>query len=426
MGADEYVPGETALNFDGANDYVVLVNSTSLHPTGDFTISAWVNPRSYTGANMFVTGHRTITKQGLRFGLNPSTGAVYLRVGNSTDFATVTGGTVVPLDEWSMITGMRSGNEISVWLNADKDPTTGTLTGAINYERSYTPEIGQWLQGDINEWDGLIDEVRISNIARTSGEIDASWNSGDGERFVVDGNTAGLWHMDEGSGSTISDETGINNGIISGATWVDGFEFSAEAPTETISKIVFTNPERTVIVNQASGAMTIQAQDEYGSPRSVSGDTTINLDSTSGGGEFSPSDTRWAPTTSVTIPDTQSSATFYYKDSAIGTPTITAAEDPSTGWTDATQNVTIQGPVRLYRAGILDSTYLTIQEAVDTAIDNDTIIVLPGTYNEQIVIDKQVTVKSTQGGAATTIIDAQFGIDVVCDFGEGVTAHLPA
>ncbi|MBN1445517.1 MAG: right-handed parallel beta-helix repeat-containing protein [Candidatus Omnitrophica bacterium] len=49
--------------------------------------------------------------------------------------------------------------------------------------------------------------------------------------------------------------------------------------------------------------------------------------------------------------------------------------------------------------------YTTIQDAIDNAGDSDTILVSPGTYNEQLMIDvDELTIQSTDG-AATTIIN---------------------
>jgi len=89
--------------------------------------------------------------------------------------------------------------------------------------------------------------------------------------------------------------------------------------------------------------MTIQTRDATGAPQNVGSNTTINLTSTSANGRFdtSPTGPFNGSITSITIPAGSSSASFYYKDTSVGTPTITAAESPSQGWTDATQTETV-------------------------------------------------------------------------------------
>jgi parallel beta-helix repeat protein len=50
--------------------------------------------------------------------------------------------------------------------------------------------------------------------------------------------------------------------------------------------------------------------------------------------------------------------------------------------------------------------YTTIQAAVDGAISGDTIQVSPGTYNENINVNKQVSIISTDGASDTSVIAA--------------------
>jgi hypothetical protein len=123
----------------------------------------------------------------------------------------------------------------------------------------------------------------------------------------------------------------------------DGWSYSESSDFKlAISKIAFTTAAQTIIQDQVSSLMTIEIQDANGSAVTVLTDTTINLTSSSAGGSFSLNSSPWQSITSVTISGGSSSASFYYKDSNVGTPTITAAESPSVGWTDATQTVTVQ------------------------------------------------------------------------------------
>jgi hypothetical protein len=65
---------------------------------------------------------------------------------------------------------------------------------------------------------GDIDEVRISNIARTQAEAIAAYNSGVGIPYTVDANTISLWHLNEGVGNPV-DAAGNNNLTNTNVTW---------------------------------------------------------------------------------------------------------------------------------------------------------------------------------------------------------------
>jgi hypothetical protein len=111
--------------------------------------------------------------------------------------------------------------------------------------------------------------------------------------------------------------------------------------TIAISKIVFITGAQTRTAGTVSGVMSIQAQDASGNPVNVTTNTTINLTSSSANGKFYSDAAGTSQITSVTISSGSSTVSFYYKDSSAGTPTITVAESPSAGWTDATQQETI-------------------------------------------------------------------------------------
>jgi len=113
--------------------------------------------------------------------------------------------------------------------------------------------------------------------------------------------------------------------------------------TDDITKIVFTTGTQTITAGQVSGIMTIQTQDATSAPQNVSTATTANLTSTSAASRFdiSPAGVFDGSITSVTIASGTNSTSFYYKDTIAGTPIIKAAESPSQGWADATQQETI-------------------------------------------------------------------------------------
>ena len=53
---------------------------------------------------------------------------------------------------------------------------------------------------------------------------------------------------------------------------------------------------------------------------------------------------------------------------------------------------------------LVPSEYSSMQGAINAAVDGDTVIVAPGTYNETMTInDKSITIRSSGGAAATKI-----------------------
>ena len=66
----------------------------------------------------------------------------------------------------------------------------------------------------------------------------------------------------------------------------------------------------------------------------------------------------------------------------------------------------------------IGETYTTIQAAVNDASTGDTIIVRDGVYNENLIVNKQVTVKSENGYSSTTVNGSRYNhvFDVSADF----------
>ncbi len=112
----------------------------------------------------------------------------------------------------------------------------------------------------------------------------------------------------------------------------------ADTAAATPSKLVFTTAPQTLTAGSLSSQMTIQTQDSSGNPSNVNAATTVSLSSSSSAGTFYSDAAGTIQITSLTIVSGSNSASFYYKDTAAGSPTITAS---STGLTSATQTETI-------------------------------------------------------------------------------------
>ena len=105
------------------------------------------------------------------------------------------------------------------------------------------------------------------------------------------------------------------------------------------TRLLFIPAAQSIPVNQNSALITVNLL-QSNSTFNATSDTVVALSSTSGGGTFLSAVDGTTVINSVTISSGSSSASFYYRDSAPGNPTITAA---SGLLTPATQTETITG-----------------------------------------------------------------------------------
>ena len=92
------------------------------------------------------------------------------------------------------------------------------------------------------------------------------------------------------------------------------------------SKLVITSPALDLSTG-SMGQLTLALEDQYGDQGAVSSTSqTISLASTSFGGAFYATQTSTTPITSMVIPAGQSTASVYYADTSVGSPTLTLSD----------------------------------------------------------------------------------------------------
>jgi hypothetical protein len=98
----------------------------------------------------------------------------------------------------------------------------------------------------------------------------------------------------------------------------------ATGPAGANKLVYITGLSQTLYPSSLSTVIEVQRQDQNGNP--IIGSATINLVTTATTtGKFYSDDAGTQQVTTVSIDSTHSYATFYYKDSAVGTPTLTAS-----------------------------------------------------------------------------------------------------
>lgn len=212
-----------ALQFDGVDDYVIIPKGTSFDNLAKFTVEFWVKFYDLSEVMQILRywesgGHRVFSIAWFPTYLLCTYADSDVNPLKSKDFTFQTG-------VWY---------HIALTMDSVSDEMKLYIDGVLNNERTNlgSPQASDedfYLGGDAvrnqRYFDGIIDEVRISDFARTSFDLTQAPSQ--------DTNTVALWHFDESVGGMIYDETTNNNdGTIHGAswagpTWVDGYSGKA-------------------------------------------------------------------------------------------------------------------------------------------------------------------------------------------------------
>jgi len=173
---------DDAQNFDGANDEISIPDSPSLHLSDGMTLLAWIKADTWESPNnvpiidkWYDGTHRAylmwaVSGGELQIGIANSAGGAQIE-GVTTGMDMATGTWYLVAVVWSTSLGTAKVYKNGAWV---EDMGTGSDT---IYPNTDDVDIGQDYNGEDN-FDGIIDEVRISNIARSAAWIKATYETG--------------------------------------------------------------------------------------------------------------------------------------------------------------------------------------------------------------------------------------------------------
>jgi hypothetical protein len=207
-----------ALSFDGVDDYVSI--PTQLNINTDFTIEAIIKVNAPLNNRHVVFSVKAVAGD-YWFFINRADRGLSLQYDRTVDqgasWICENSNPILPMDGFVHIAMTRSGDTWTIYRDGQ---VIASEVAAITGLRQDVNFIG--FDGDstnINFFNGVIDDVRIWNVARTQQQIQDNMNK------ELTGNEIGLigyWKFNKGEGSVAYDSTeNENDGTISGATWVD-------------------------------------------------------------------------------------------------------------------------------------------------------------------------------------------------------------
>jgi len=196
-----------ALFFDGDNDLALIYGFT--FPANDLTIEAWIKPEEFGERREIFFGKNPDNSSGVQFRIEEDGKLLYGET-PTWDYI-MSPEPCITLNEWNHVAVVKHDGLCKLFVNGSPvvdgmlhkgiDPTVISVGGRHNNMDRF--------------FSGLIVEMRIWNIARTQGDLETNMNC------FLTGTENGLnyyWHMNEGQGQTVFDQSGNNNNLTLGFT----------------------------------------------------------------------------------------------------------------------------------------------------------------------------------------------------------------
>lgn len=248
------------LQFDG-NDYLTGFGAP---PAGEFSVSSWIN-QDGSGS-----GWQTILSTGatpeIWLGVNASTGVIRMNIGGASDYVETDPGTLAP-GSWQHVSGTWDGTDGHIYI--DGVDASLTIGGTPHDPLSRNAHIGAFVPfGAMNEWRGMLDDVRYYNDAIDIGDVAALAGN------VAPTADAGIDQIvNEGDVVTL-DATSSSDPEAASLTytWVQ-----TAGPTVTLSDASAAQPTFTAPEGLSNTDLTFRLQASDGVRTSLSDDVTVTV-----------------------------------------------------------------------------------------------------------------------------------------------------
>jgi PKD repeat protein len=230
---EEYIHvfnGKSAIEIPGSGSYVIANPSETLTLGTEWTLEGWVKPFDMNRKNILDNGVLNLfTNRSASSAYRANSLGVRINMKDGSSVRFSTSDSSITQDTWNHFAFSYNYTLgfLKVYINGDEELLTvsdsALLAQPLTLNNDSPFIIGNsitFIRGLV----GVIDELRLWNIARSGEEIRT-----DMEEYLT-GNENGLtayWKMDEGNGNNIIDLTGNENtGILSECNYSEGIDFS--------------------------------------------------------------------------------------------------------------------------------------------------------------------------------------------------------
>ena len=223
----------SAIDFDNIDDYVSLGTQTIYNAE---TISFWLNSQGANTTNRIFDGNYVgIYSNNTAGGGSGDTLSAFVHDGIAFRIVEWAWSNITQ-DTWYYVTlTYNTDGNVKLYVDGNLKDTNANYDGTVG-STSQPHAIGAHRAGDEDWFDGLIDDVRIYDYARSADEIRLDYNAGMATHLGPSGKTCaqdpascmdyglvGSWGMDEGAGTTIYDasDNGNDGTLTNGPVWTN-------------------------------------------------------------------------------------------------------------------------------------------------------------------------------------------------------------
>lgn len=160
--------GGSAFSFDG-NTVIAIPNKVkAVQPADAITVEAWVFPEDLSGWKLICCHWGGAVVGSYHLGVEAGTPKFHINTGNGTAFA----GDVkqLELNKWQHVAGTYDGKTIRIFVNGKEGGAANHGGKLTSGDPTYDVIIGSKASREL-QWRGLLDEVRISSVARDAAEL---------------------------------------------------------------------------------------------------------------------------------------------------------------------------------------------------------------------------------------------------------------
>ena len=144
-------------DFDGSNDYITGMAN---NPSGNFTISAWINPDSISDGAIY-------SGNAFELMLRPESNKLKMHVGGASNTEVTTADLTVGV--WQHVCGTWDGSNAKLYVNGSLEPSS--TNGTLSNPSSGTTQIGKYSLGSQNYYNGKMANVAIYSSALTQSQV---------------------------------------------------------------------------------------------------------------------------------------------------------------------------------------------------------------------------------------------------------------